>query len=218
MTHNTFIASEIRLEWAGEKLDQLESLIQRAINDALESDGDRMKVLGDFIFAVQRHAQRLISEYALHARAALDYIVFDLALHNTKAEQEKTAFPLKSNPKKFPWKLDDVSGLFKGVGPLEHLEPEQVALVERFQPYRLLPLLHVLRELSNRDKHRHFVHISATRLTGPILPSKAKPASRIEIALSGDDAIKSLRALHGQLSDILAAFNKLLEPLDAKTP
>jgi hypothetical protein len=100
MTRNTFIASEIRIEWAGAKLDQLESLIQGAINDALKapvskSSDDRMKVLLDLNYSVTPQARRLVSEYALHARAALDYIVFDLApaQHQCRAEAYAVSYP-----------------------------------------------------------------------------------------------------------------------------
>ncbi len=224
MAHNIFIASEIRTAWAGEKLDQLESLIQGAINDALQapvskSSDDRMKVLLDLNYSVTPEARRLVSEYALHARAALDYIVFDLALHNISTEQKHTQFPIQRCSEEFPWNSDGT-----GKGPLKHLKPEQVALVERFQPYNGFPLLHVLRELSNRDKHRHFAHIGTTGTTAPILAPNVGPtssAAKMEVKLhrsfevileNGGDATKTLRILQAQLTEILAAFNKLLDP------
>jgi hypothetical protein len=122
------------MEWAQEKLDQLESLIQGAIDEALktpisQSSDDRMKVLFDLNYSVTPVARRLISEYALHARAALDYLVFDLALHNTGAEQRNTQFPIQRSPEKFPWKLDKAAGVRKGIGPLKYLKPEEVALI-----------------------------------------------------------------------------------------
>src|SRR5271166_560642 len=131
---NRFIASEIRIEWAREKLDQLESLIQRGIDDALktpfsESSVERTKVLTDLLYKVAPEARRLVSEYALHARAALDYIIYDLAVWNTRSEQEGTQFPINTCPQDFPKTPDGA-----GKGPLKRLTAKQIALVERFQP------------------------------------------------------------------------------------
>jgi hypothetical protein len=225
---NTFIASQIRIEWAGEKLDQLESFIERAINDALEapvseSSDDRMKVLLDLNAVVTPEARRLVSEYALHARAALDYIVFDLALHNTEAEPNGTQFPIAKRPEDFPWKLDKATGVRHGIGPLEHLKPQEVALVERFQPHDGFPMLQVLHGLSNRDKHRHFVHIGTTGLTSQAPTPNIDPASgttKMEVELrrsfqvilmDADDAVTTLRILQTELTQILGAFNKLFD-------
>ncbi len=118
------VKSEIRIEWAGEKLDQLELLIQRGIDRALktpvtELQGDSLKALSDLLFEVAPEGRRLISEYALHARAALDYIVYDLALHNTRQKQEGTQFPICKGKKDFPKRTDGT-----GRGCLEHLTPK----------------------------------------------------------------------------------------------
>jgi hypothetical protein len=219
---NALISSEIRIEWAGEKLGQLESLVQRGIDDALtvpvtESSDDRMKVLTDLLFKVTPEARRLVSEYALHARAALDYIVYDLALHNTRAEQKGTQFPICECAKDFLKRTDGT-----GRGPLKHLTAKQVALVERFQPYKGFPLLQLLHELSNRDKHRHFAHIEATSMTTPVETPTADPISSntkmdvkfhraFEISLGGTgDVAKTLRQLHAHLTTMLDEFNALL--------
>jgi len=224
---NTFVASEIRIEWAGEKLDQLEAFVHRTIENALilasQPNADRMKVLLDLNAAVTPEARRLVSEYALHARAALDYIVFDLALRNTRSEQEGTQFPIPKRPDDFPWKVDATTGVRTGIGPLKHLKPEQVALVERFQPNHGFTSLRVLAQLSNRDKHRHFVHIGTTGLTSQVPIPSTDPTSgatkmnvRLHHAfnvtlLDADDLVATLRILQTQLTVILGAFNKLLD-------
>jgi len=219
---NTLISSEIRIEWAGEKLDQLELLVQRGIDDALkapitESSDDRMKVLLDLLSKVTPEARRLVSEYALHARAALDYIIYDLALHNTRAEQKGTQFPICERAKNFPKGPHGT-----GAGPLKHLTTEQIALVERFQPYKGFPLLQVLHGLSNQDKHRQFAHIEATSMTAPIHTPNTDPITgnakmdvkfhrSFEISLGGHgDAAKTLRQVHAHLTKILNEFNALL--------
>lgn len=204
------------MEWAGKKLDQLEALINRGIGEALsapvsESSDDRVQVMGDLLWKVTPEARRLVSEYALHARAALDYIVYDLALHNTGAEQKSTQFPICKCAKNFPRRSDG-----KGTGPLQHLTIEQAALVERFQPYNGYPLLQELHGLSNRDKHRHFAHIAATGMTAPRQASDDAEMDRkrrrsFEIDLEGGgDAVKTLRQVHAHLIKILSEFNALL--------
>jgi hypothetical protein len=221
-----FPASEIRIGWAGEKLDQLEFFANRAFDDArqalAEANVDTLQVLLNVNYVVTAEARRLISEYALHARAALDYIIFDLALHNQKREQDGTQFPIVKGVKHFPWKLDK-SGSRQGTGPLEFLNPDEVTLVERFQPYNGFPLLLVLQRLSNRDKHRHFVHIGTEHFGSPV-PTKNTntPASTAQVEmqlqhafkitlLDAHDALTSLRVLQTQLTVILRAFNELLD-------
>lgn len=224
---NTLVASEIRIEWASEKLDQLKAFTQRAIDHAVkglvgEPNEDRMRVMLDLNATVTPEARRLVSEYALHARAALDYIVYDIAFHNHGEFKKGTQFPIHSLPEKFPWKMDETSGV-RGVGCLQHLHPEQVALIERFQPYNGFPLLHVLHGLSNRDKHRHFARISTTGLSGQFPTTSTDPStgatkvqmkfkSTFHVTLEGrDDAVETLSVLQTQLTQILATFNELLD-------
>jgi hypothetical protein len=176
-----------------------------------------MKVLTDLLFKVTPEARRLVSEYALHARAALDYIVYDLAFHNTDIEQDATQFPICKCGRDFPKRPDGT-----GKGPLQHLTPEQVALVERFQPYNGFPLLQVLHGLSNQDKHRQFAHIEATSMTAPVHRSNTDPITgntktntnlhrSFEISLGGHgDAAKTLRQVHSHLTKILNEFDALL--------
>jgi hypothetical protein len=218
------VKSEIRIEWAGEKLDQLELLIQRGIDRALktpvtELQGDSLKALSDLLFEVAPEGRRLISEYALHARAALDYIIYDLALHNTRQKQAGTQFPICECKKNFPKRTDGT-----GRGCLEHLTPKQVALVERFQPYNGFPLLQVLHELSNEDKHRHFAEIEASRFVTPVHTPQTDSISgrtqmnvkfypAFQITLERDrDAAKTIRQIQTHLTAILNEFNSLLSP------
>lgn len=98
-----------------------------------------------------------ISEFALHARAAWDYVVFALARRDTGSEQKGTQFPISEGPQKF---ADDRTHYLK------HLTAEHVTMIENFQPYkgfRLRPLS-TLHRLSNQNKHREFAHIFFTGL------------------------------------------------------
>jgi hypothetical protein len=219
---NTFIASEIRAEWAREKLDQLEMLIDRCVRDVVQaptggSRNEHRELLLDLVGKVTPEARRLVSEYALHARAALDYIVYDLALHNIGAEPKRTQFPICKSPQDFPRRFDG-----QGCRALEHLTSEQVALVERFQPYRGFPLLQVLHSLSNQDKHREFAHIQVTSTTAPIcdpdthsvavganMDVKFRRSFYIELGQHGD-AAKTLRQIQAHLAQILSEFNSVL--------
>jgi hypothetical protein len=51
-------------------------------------------------------------------------------------------------------------------GCLEYVAPEHITTIERLQPYKgfRLQCLSLLHALSNRDKHRQFVHLSFTSL------------------------------------------------------
>jgi hypothetical protein len=220
---NVFYASEIRIRWAGEKLDELKLCIERAADDAFkaslsERSEDRMKLLFHFIDSVTEPARRLVSEYALHARAALDYIIFTLAELNTGSEQDGTQFPINSLAKDFPKKPD---GTGTGTGALRHLTAIQIALVERFQPYNGFSLLQVLNKLSNRDKHREFVHIAAFGTTAPVSAAQGSPTSdqmsanfrrSLEIVLhDGNNALDTLRIIQTDLRQILDAFTSLFQ-------
>src|ERR1700736_6632556 len=152
---NFFRQSEIRIEWAGKKLNELKTVIYAANAETCdfairESTADGAKLIFHFMDQVQLESLRLISELLFHGRAALDYIIFRLAYHNTSREQDGTQFPICDKPKFFE-KIR-----VKRDGPLHHLTSPQVALVERVQPYNGFPVLALLNRVSNRDKHREF--------------------------------------------------------------
>jgi hypothetical protein len=87
----------------------------------------------------------LVGESAYNLRAALDYLVFRLAIADSGEEQPRTQFPIESTPEGFAARR----GAF-----LAGVSNEHVTMIEAFQPYRGNDWIVWLRELSNLDKHR----------------------------------------------------------------
>jgi hypothetical protein len=90
----------------------------------------------------------LIGEIAYNLRSALDYLVFELAKLDSGSEQSGTQFPIEDDPSRFE---GNVSRFLKGVNS------RHVAAIERLQPYNGCDWMGRLRDLSNPDKHRHFI-------------------------------------------------------------
>lgn len=218
------IQSEIRIRWAGKKLDELKELIRVANDDTIEaaareSQPDWMRVL--FRFQDQTHDEsiRLVSEFLHHSRSALDYIIFNLARHNEGVEKDGTQYPICECAQEFQ------EVVRRKRSPIEFLTKEQRALVERFQPYNRLPVLALLNRISNRDKHREF-HISPSeglRRLVPIAEAQASgrrsiPSDQVGMVFQisyditidkGNPATETLQKLHTLLGQILNEFNTL---------
>ena len=167
----TLRQSKLRINWAREKVNDLKLAIQWAWKDALEAvaeqtDPNPRNVFFEFRNNLTDEATRIISEFTLHARTALDYIVFALAWRDTGAEQKGTQFPVNKSP-------EDFAG--NRAGCLKHLTNEHIAMIERFQPYqgfRLRPLLRLV-YWSNMDKHREPVRVNMMGISGPLPVAQA---------------------------------------------
>ena len=97
----------------------------------------------------------LIGEIAYNLVAALDYLVFVLARHDSGIEQERTQFPVHVKKEGFTGRRKTE---LKGVGD------EHVALIEALQPYNGCTWTKRLKDLNNLDKHRKLVQVGATAL------------------------------------------------------
>ena len=86
-----------------------------------------------------------IGEVVYNLRAALDYLVYELAILDSGKVVDGTQFPIVKKPEDF-----------KGVRRkfLRGLTDDHVAAIERLQPYKRPHWLWALRALSNEDKHR----------------------------------------------------------------
>jgi hypothetical protein len=81
-------------------------------------------------------------------RSAIDHLVWQAALLHTDSPYEQSKFPITDSPSKFQRAKESF---------IADLAPEEQAIVEQFQPYSrggIHSPLRVLRDLSNRDKHR----------------------------------------------------------------
>jgi hypothetical protein len=99
--------SQLRIDRAKEKLSDLILAIKLASKDAFELAADQAefeaaeKPFQEFSRQLFDEAPLLVSEFALHARVALDYVVYALALRNTGVEKEGTQFPINDFPEEF---------------------------------------------------------------------------------------------------------------------
>jgi hypothetical protein len=87
----------------------------------------------------------LIGETIYNLRAALDYLVFDLAILDSGVPQKGTQFPIDDTPDSF---ANHRSRLLKG------LSVEHIARIEALQPYKGYNYTTMIRDISNPDKHR----------------------------------------------------------------
>lgn len=87
----------------------------------------------------------LVGETVYNLRAALDYLVYELAILDSGHVQEKTQFPIESCESEWESNQDR---------RLAGLNPTHKALIKCLQPYRECDWTGVLRDISNPDKHR----------------------------------------------------------------
>ncbi len=173
--------------------------------------------LFEFMWQLRDEARLLTSEFALHARTALDYVVFALALRDTRSEQKGTQFPINEGPEDFARNR---------TGCLKHLTDEHVTMIENFQPYkefRLRPLF-TLHRLSNRDKHREFARITfgGMRWQDPILQTSPPSVGITHIEMNIGRTFEILlfeggpeiEELSKALANILSQVRKIVDYFD----
>lgn len=98
------------------------------------------------------HLTLLASEALHHIRSALDYVAYQLVLADTGTAREMTQFPI----------VDKASDFRREARRrLPNVTSEHLALVESVQPYMGKTWAGNLNRLSNRDKHRYPVDVSA---------------------------------------------------------
>lgn len=109
----------------------------------------------------------LLSEVIHNLRAALDYLVFELAKEDSGVEQDGTQFiveEMKSHPTDKNRGFDGRKGrLLKGLSP-PHLDA-----VERLQPYNGVQWTKTLVSLSNPDKHRKLTAVYSPGVSETII-------------------------------------------------
>lgn len=102
----------------------------------------------------------IVSDIIHNLRAALDYLVFELALYDSRAEQNGTQFPIEEvkcrvSPKgKIIGGFDTRRDTF-----LRGVSDPHVSAIETLQPYSGVTWTETLRDISNPDKHRKIVTI-----------------------------------------------------------
>jgi hypothetical protein len=152
MTHSLDGAFS-RINRAGEHVAELKRIADafgRAYHDAILVEA-RPEYPGhlDFWpptpFPIPEEVSILVGEIGYNLRAALDYLVYELARLDSRSIQNATQFPIEYKKKSFD-KI--IPSMLKGLN-LSH-----VTAIESLQPYRGCNWTATLKELSNSDKHR----------------------------------------------------------------
>jgi hypothetical protein len=133
-----------------------------AVRNLVESGADDANIAVEFDTETQKPRLRrpekplvippalgiLVGETAYNLRAALDYLVYELAILDSGSVQEGTQFPIEDSENDEKWKRHP---------RLVGLSGTHVTAIERLQPHdgreANLWLRH-LRDISNSDKHR----------------------------------------------------------------
>lgn len=97
----------------------------------------------------------VVSDITHNLRAALDYLVYELSLLDSKGLiKDGTQFPIEGGDGQAP---DEAKRKFAGrrESYLKGLNDAHAAAIELLQPYNGVEWTETLRDISNPDKHRH---------------------------------------------------------------
>lgn len=143
-----------RVNRADDHLSQLKGAIadfERAYHDAVivEFEPDppyQIKYTAPLDFPHPFHRIGiLVGEVCYNLRAALDYLIYEMARLNSGSIQNGTQFPIEKTPQKFRGR---VTTFLKGINAIH------ITSIERYQPYNGCRWTEILADISNPDKHR----------------------------------------------------------------
>jgi hypothetical protein len=169
-----------------------------------------------------------VGEILYNLRAALDYIVYELAaIENNGKYIDGTQFPIDESADYFE---SHITGLL----PKKNGEPKKVNaylrtipahVIERlrsFQPFAGCKWTRLLRELSNPDKHRHLTELAST--TEPVIRERTVVATEDEgettvfeyaasvevLFVSGEPVVETLEMLHREVTATIDLFKSMI--------
>lgn len=198
----------IRLDRAEEHIAELKnisaSLLKREMEVVLEG------IRADFKFGpsvpIPLNYSVLIGETIYNLRAALDYLIYELAILDSGIVQERTQFPI----------YETING-FRGRPKtcLGGISEPHTAAIELLQPYNGIDWTKRLQSISNPDKHKYLI---VAQPTGTVdfttSPDPANPAG-VEVQLyitpfiafnDGLPVIDTLENIKLKVSDVLDQF------------
>ncbi len=162
-------------------------------------------VIGNQVVGVEVIFSILVGECIYNLRAALDYLVYELAILDSGKIQHGTQFPIEDTTK--GWK-SKINTFLKGVS-IKHQ-----AAIERLQPCNRVDWTKRLRNLSNPDKHRclSIVRLGPvihnTNLSSTINPMKVYRQLTSEVTFNdGSSVIKTIEEFKSQITLVLDQFN-----------
>jgi hypothetical protein len=101
-----------------------------------------------------------IGETIYNLRAALDYIVYDLACMAARKHLAGTQFPIEESSAGFLSRVSGKNAKGEDVGHfLRSVPPGAIALIAKLQPYAGCTWTRDLRDLSNPGKHRRLASL-----------------------------------------------------------
>ena len=159
----------------------------------------------------------LVGETIYNLRAALDYLIYELAKFDSKQIVEGTQFPIEDSVQGFNSRTGDLSVKRKGVY-LRGISDKHIAIIKGLQPCYGCQWTKVLRGISNPDKHRELTIIrrgvglnivpggrAEVIIAGK--PVEVKDTISIDIAFSdGTPIIETLEQLHSEITKVLDLF------------
>ncbi|MFC1972374.1 hypothetical protein ACFLVE_03105 [Chloroflexota bacterium] len=151
----------------------------------------------------------LVGEIIYNMRAALDYLVYELACFDTKKIIEKTQFLIEDTPEGF---------LRHAKRCLNGLNPRHLTAIENLQPFKGCDWTERLRDISNPDKHmrlimvdcpvRHASQISGAEAVATEQSMNMNDIAAIEIVFrDGMPIIETLEQLKLKVAKTLRDFN-----------
>jgi hypothetical protein len=165
-----------------------------------------------------------ISDAVHNMRAAMDYLVYQLAKLGSGSFQDGTQFPIEDH-KIFTTPSGNKVGFDMSKKKfLKGLRPDHIDRIENLQPYKGVDWTKNLRDISNPDKHRDLTPITRERMNmvfwqhgphgkGKRLPSgdtlQAQPEHAIQIILPSRNALiePTLWSILAPILDTVNSFN-----------
>jgi hypothetical protein len=167
----------------------------------------------------------LIGDATYNMRAAMDYIVYAIAVTNNRYRHvANTQFPIEDSAGMFEARRTGVRADGKRCARyLTKVPPGAVDLIRKLQPFEGVEWTRTLRELSNPDKHRTLTSLQSKsqpiRETGsvePITLPDGTPGHRVDMRVrfeveiffskGGEPVIETLEALQAQVAGTIEAF------------
>ena len=107
----------------------------------------------------------LVGEIIYNLRAALDYLVYELARFDAKHEIEGTQFPIEDSAKRFEDRICTVEDKQRG-RYLRGVSSEHTIAIKKLQPFNGCHWTRQLRDISNPDKHRRLTVVDSPVVVG----------------------------------------------------
>ena len=165
----------------------------------------------------------LVGEIIYNQRAALDYLVFELAILDSRRIQKYTQFPIEDWPEeaaaqnklKKCWAPEGKHPMLRGIS-VSHK-----AILRQFQPFEGCNWTRELRELSNPDKHRRTwevfwqIDFSPDRPHRKAKRSRSKPSMNMQDMFAGQilfedrsPVIETLQVFQREVPAVLDMFRR----------